>query len=1141
MHTIQSLTLKICSVVILILSTVSPSIAQDFNNQIFSGTVNTTVSSGLTIRMERDCSNLDGYSFTGPVGTYIDGSGEGCATTLTDAYGNTTTKALSRSSGTNDDGSMNFDEGSIVTATQKFYTEVLGKTSGGIGVNLSFTGFIDPALTLNEPTYAPLTSAAKNEFERGFDLLNAYAYGSIDTAGGGYVDWTIGRQVTNWGEATFIPIGMNGFTTNALDLTKLRGPGSTIREALIPTNQISISAPLSNGISLEAFYQLEHRAIELDPAGSFYGSEIVGNGSTKMITSGMYNKENKYFDDCNYTKVGSDTTACTDGVIREANTTTGDQTYGTTYLLTKGLQATADGEVRAGQAFAAAKTFGSGTLATAAGAAWTDAYTATLNTYLGSTNASGVAAGGAALVGDGSGGVNKTFYTTNTTAYNLLTGAHVVKNSYNEDRSGNALLAALTALDTDVSDDSINTIAAVSIRRSDDFIKEARSDGQFGLRLSGFSDVGTGIDWSLNYSRFHSKTPYLRVKGQAGIYAGDLYGIISTAGDTAQSDRTTAQANLVSAIENVQYSAGICNAALSAGLAKATFSAYDPTGTYWTAAQALARNYNGTAGNYGGATSAQKALVDQFTWQDNIAGYGTVHNAAKCKATADAFTTQKTNAFNAGDDDVQVNVNNSMYDTAEVLLSAITPLNLARYELIFPEDLDAIGLSFNTNYAGTAIQGEVTYRPEFPLAHNAGDQVSQIGDVSGAYDLLDMFAFNTLASGIINNTNDDGTDQNTIVYGAKISTEFYNDDTSDMTAAQIFQQGARMNMIGLATWSGTSWTIVDNNGSETGYDLNVGGTKLNHYKNWMASTSSGTTKYLGLAGVKAGVFNAAYVTVCTAALGGSAANATTCGGHTLGAGNYTAGYYTGAYAASVGGAYEYGTIAFNRSSLPALLKANTTSAYYSTPFVKKDVWSYDIATTTTFSASHPITSMLGADSAAFLTEFGAVAIAGMDNAKDGYIARNGYQEGIGQEKCNGPFGALVAGGLSFGGAAGGITHLGAGQVDALFGNGGYCEDQNGADDFSMSYRMIGTATYNNFNNSGWSVTPSVVWAHDPYGYGPSSLGGFVEDKMTMSLSLNVKKGSAINMGLNYTSHLEGPEVSASSDRDTLTASMSYSF
>ena len=46
---------------------------------------------------------------------------------------------------------------------------------------------------------------------------------------------TIGRFVTSWGESTFIPIGMNGLTTNAVDLSKLRNPGASIKEALIPT------------------------------------------------------------------------------------------------------------------------------------------------------------------------------------------------------------------------------------------------------------------------------------------------------------------------------------------------------------------------------------------------------------------------------------------------------------------------------------------------------------------------------------------------------------------------------------------------------------------------------------------------------------------------------------------------------------------------------------------------------------------------------------------------------------------------------------------------------------------------------------------------------------------------------------------
>ena len=1133
MHTIKSLMLKISAIIILTLSTFTLSNAQEVETSNFSGTFNTTVTSGLTLRTERDCSNLNGYTYVGPV-TYVSGSGEGCAQKLTDSYGNTTTKELSRGSANSDDGTMNFDSGDVVSATQKFYSEVLGSFSNGIGLNLSFTGFVDPALDINTPTYAPLTRTAENEFSRGFNILNAYVYGSADVDDS-YIDWTIGRQVTNWGEATFIPIGMNGFTTNALDLTKLRGPGSTIREALIPNNQITVSTPLSNGMNVEAFVQLEHRAINFDPAGSFYGSEIVGNGSEKMLTNGMYNKENKYFDDCNIIAQDTlDTASCNAAMVAEANETTGNMSVNTTYLLTKGLQATTKAEAVVGEDLAQARTFGTGNLSTGAGAAWTDTYTAALNTLLGSKTAAGVAAGGNATIS--ATGVNKTFYTTNTTGYKLLTIAGAtIENSSTADADGTQTHTALAALDTDIGDDTLGTIAAVSIRRQDDFIKEARDDGQFGIRLSGYSDAGDGFDWSLNYSRFHSKIPYLRIMGQGGVYSGDLLGLFTAAGDTATP--SAGQANINRAIKNAAYSGGVCNAVMGGGLAGLTFSALDSDGTYRTAAQAASYNYDGTQGNWLGATSAQKAASDQFNFQELIEGYGYVHNSAKCYAKATTFTGAFTLAYNAGDRDAALDVHATLYKTAETLIAAITPLNLAKYDLIYPEDLDALGMSFNTNVAGTAIQGEITFRPEFPLAHNASDQVNQIGDAAGSFDMLDMFAFDSVAQGIANNTDAAGTDLDAnVVSGANISPNFYNADVTGMTAAEIGAQNIRMYTIGLATVNpNTGAFTITAQTSDTG-NLVLGSNTafLTNYSNWMNSTNSSTSAYLGLAGVRKGIFDGAYVAACTTATG----DAVTCGSHTLGAGNYQNAYLG---IAAVSAAYEGGTIAFNRSTLPALARADTISNYYSTPFVKKDVWSYDLATTTTFSASHPITSGIGADSVAFLTEIGAVAIADMNNSADGYIARNGYQEGLGEEKCNGPFGHLVAGGTNFGGAAGALTHLGAGQVDGLFGNGGYCEDQNGADDLSVTYRLIGTATYNNFNNSGWSVSPTVVWAHDPYGYGPSSLGGFVEDKMTMSLSLNAKKGSALTMGINYTAHLEGPEVSATSDKDTFTASMSYSF
>ena len=51
------------------------------------------------------------------------------------------------------------------------------------------------------------------------------------------------------------------------------------------------------------------------------------------------------------------------------------------------------------------------------------------------------------------------------------------------------------------------------------------------------------------------------------------------------------------------------------------------------------------------------------------------------------------------------------------------------------------------------------------------------------------------------------------------------------------------------------------------------------------------------------------------------------------------------------------------------------------------------------------------------------------------------------------------------------------------------------------------------------MSPNFAWAHDFYGYGPSSLGGFVPGKQSLSLGLNFDKGDGLRLGLNYVSQL----------------------
>ena len=83
MHTIQSQIVKLITVAIFALSSISIVSAQEVNTENFSGTVNTTVTSGFTLRAsERDCEVNYGYQHTSVVsawGSIYSQNGAGCS------------------------------------------------------------------------------------------------------------------------------------------------------------------------------------------------------------------------------------------------------------------------------------------------------------------------------------------------------------------------------------------------------------------------------------------------------------------------------------------------------------------------------------------------------------------------------------------------------------------------------------------------------------------------------------------------------------------------------------------------------------------------------------------------------------------------------------------------------------------------------------------------------------------------------------------------------------------------------------------------------------------------------------------------------------------------------------------------------
>ena len=184
------------------------------------------------------------------------------------------------SSGANDnDGNLNYDRG-LVSNASKFTTD-LEIGVGGFGAFLRTTGFLDFENQNGRRERTPLSDAAKDRVGRDYEVLDAYVTAAFD-AGDAAVDFRLGKHVLNWGESTFIPNGINAI--NPFDVSKLRLPGSELREALLPVGLVSLSVAPTDLLSVEGFYQLDWEETEIDPVGSYFSvTDYVGPGAERAV------------------------------------------------------------------------------------------------------------------------------------------------------------------------------------------------------------------------------------------------------------------------------------------------------------------------------------------------------------------------------------------------------------------------------------------------------------------------------------------------------------------------------------------------------------------------------------------------------------------------------------------------------------------------------------------------------------------------------------------------------------------------------------------------------------------------------------------------------------------------------------------
>lgn len=228
-------------------------------------TLDTTVTAGIAKRVQAPADDLIGKVVFNPLIAQVGNAAQ--------------REAPGRWSVNSDDADRIYDDGDIISRALKITSELgIESEYGGAFVRASY--FYDAAYDGR----SHLSREARDQLVSEFDLLDAFVYTDFDLADRP-VQARFGRQVSSWGESTFIQNGIN--VTNAVDLSKLRVAGAELKEALLPVNMLAGSIELDEHWSIEAQYLLEFEQVEIDPVGSYFSANDFAGAGGRYVMVGF--------------------------------------------------------------------------------------------------------------------------------------------------------------------------------------------------------------------------------------------------------------------------------------------------------------------------------------------------------------------------------------------------------------------------------------------------------------------------------------------------------------------------------------------------------------------------------------------------------------------------------------------------------------------------------------------------------------------------------------------------------------------------------------------------------------------------------------------------------------------------------------
>jgi hypothetical protein len=111
-------------------------------------------------------------------------------------------------------------------------------------------------------------------------LLDSYVYGKlpIPFTDDKNLTFKLGRQLVNWGESTTLVLNSLN-QANPVNANNLYRVGAQVEEIFTPINQLFLSAEPFDNTTIETYYQLEWKNIEIPAPGTFFSTQDIGTSN----------------------------------------------------------------------------------------------------------------------------------------------------------------------------------------------------------------------------------------------------------------------------------------------------------------------------------------------------------------------------------------------------------------------------------------------------------------------------------------------------------------------------------------------------------------------------------------------------------------------------------------------------------------------------------------------------------------------------------------------------------------------------------------------------------------------------------------------------------------------------------------------